>query len=374
MQFKDVIGQDSIKQKLIQAVAEDRIPHAQLLVGPPGNGKLTLALAFAQYINCSDKQHNDSCGVCSSCRKYSKLIHPDLHFTIPVVKTTSIDKPTSSDYMTKWRQYFGENPYPQYEKWMQIIADENKQGAIYVDEAKDLIHKLNQKSYEAEYKVSIIWLPETMNITCANKILKILEEPPTKTIFILISEAEEKLLSTIRSRCQFIRVPKISDRDLEAAIADMAESTNTNPATIARLARGNYYMALEIMQNDELRKYNFQQFTSVMRNGYGRKLQEILSWSEEIAGIGRVRQMGFLKYCGEFLRENFLFNLKEPDLIYMDDQENEFSHKFAPFINEKNVLYLFNEFEKAYTDISMNGNAKLVFTDLGLKVSRLIRL
>jgi len=374
MRFKDVIGQDSTKQKMIQAVAEDRIPHAQLLVGPPGNGKLTLALAFAQYINCSDKQHNDSCGVCSSCRKYSKLIHPDLHFTIPVVKTTSIDKPTSSDYMTKWRQYFGENPYPQYEKWMQIIADENKQGAIYVDEAKDLIHKLNQKSYEAEYKVSIIWLPETMNITCANKILKILEEPPTKTIFILISEAEEKLLSTIRSRCQFIRILKISDRDLEAAIADMAESTNTNPATIARLARGNYYMALEIMQNDELRKYNFQQFTSVMRNGYGRKLQEILSWSEEIAGIGRVRQMGFLKYCGEFLRENFLFNLKEPDLIYMDDQENEFSHKFAPFINEKNVLYLFNEFEKAYTDISMNGNAKLVFTDLGLKVSRLIRL
>jgi DNA polymerase-3 subunit delta' len=374
MQFKDVIGQDSTKQKMIQSVAEDRIPHAQLLVGPPGNGKLTLALAFAQYINCSDKHHNDSCGVCSSCRKYSKLIHPDLHFTIPVVKTTSIDKPTSSDYMTKWRQYFGENPYPQYEKWMQIIADENKQGAIYVDEAKDLIHKLNQKSYEAEYKVSIIWLPETMNITCANKILKILEEPPTKTIFILISEAEEKLLSTIRSRCQFIRVPKISDRDLEAAIADIAESTNTNPATIARLARGNYYMALEIMQNDELRKYNFQQFTSVMRNGYGRKLQEILSWSEEIAGIGRVRQMGFLKYCGEFLRENFLFNLKEPDLIYMDDQENEFSHKFAPFINEKNVLTLFREFEKAYTDISMNGNAKLIFTDLGLKVSRLIRL
>jgi len=374
MQFKDVIGQDSIKQRLIQAVAEDRIPHAQLLVGPQGNGKLALALAFAQYINCPDKHDNDSCGVCSSCRKYAKLIHPDLHFTIPVIKTAAIDKPTSSDYMTKWRQYFGENPYPQYEKWMQIIADENKQGSIYVDEAKDLIHKLNQKSYEAEYKVSIIWLPETMNITCANKILKILEEPPTKTIFILISEAEQKLLSTIRSRCQFIRVPKIDDFDLQAAITDMAETTNTNPATIARLARGNYFMALEIMQNDELRNYNLRQFTSIMRNGYGRKLQEILTWSEEISGIGRVRQMGFLKYCGEFLRENFLFNLKEPDLIYMDESETAFSQKFAPFINEKNVIYLFREFEKAYTDISMNGNAKLIFTDLGLKVSKLIRL
>jgi len=374
MQFKDVIGQDIIKQRLIQAVDEDRIPHAQLFVGPPGNGKIALALAFAQYINCPDKQHNDSCGICSSCRKYAKLIHPDLHFTIPVIKTAAIDKPTSGDYMTKWRQYFGEQPYPQYEKWMQLIADENKQGSIYVDEAKDLIHKLNQKSYEAEYKVSIIWLPETMNTNCANKILKILEEPPTKTIFILISEAEEKLLSTIRSRCQLIRVPKILDADLQVAIANIAQSTSSNPATIARLARGNYFMAIEIMKNDELRKYNLQQFALIMRNGYARKLQEILSWSEEIAGIGRVRQMGFLKYCGEFLRENFLFNLKEPGLIYMDDKEQEFSHKFAPFINEKNVIYLFREFEKAYTDISMNGNAKLIFTDLGLKVSKLIRL
>ncbi len=374
MQFKDVIGQNSIKQRLIQAVDEDRIPHAQLFAGPPGNGKLALALAFAQYINCPEKTSLDSCGVCSSCRKYARLIHPDLHFTIPVIKTSSISNPTSSDYMAKWRLYFGENPYPQYEKWMQLIADENKQGAIYVDEAKELIRKLNQKSYEAEYKVSIIWLPETMNITCANKILKILEEPPTKTIFILISEAEEKLLSTIRSRCQFIRVPKITDDDLQTALAPIAESTGSNPATVARLARGNYYLALEIMQNDEIRKYNFQQFRDIMRYGYGRKLQEILTWSEEVATIGRVRQMSLLKYCGEFLRENFLLNLREPDLIYMDDQENEFSQKFSPFINEKNVIHLFGEFEKAYTDISMNGNARLIFTDLGLKLSKLIRL
>ena len=374
MQFKDVIGQESTKQKLIQAVAEDRIPHAQLLVGPQGNGKLALAVAFAQYINCTHKIGNDSCGECSSCRKYSKLIHPDLHFTLPVIKTSAIDKPTSSDYMTKWRSYFLENPYPQYEKWMQLVADENKQGAIYVDEARDLIRKLNQKSYEAEYKVSIIWLPETMNITCANKILKILEEPPEKTLFILISEAEEKLLTTIRSRCQFIRIPKISDNDLQVALAPMAASTDTNPATIARLSRGNYFLAMELMQSDEMRRFNLLQFISLMRNGYGRKLAEILSWSEEMATIGRVRQMSLLKYCGELLRENFLHNLKEPDLIYMDDQELEFSKKFSPFINEKNVMLLFREFESAYTDISSNGNGRLVFTDLGLKVSKLIRL
>lgn len=374
MQFKDVIGQNTIKQRLAQAVAEDRVPHAQLLVGPPGNGKIALALAFAQYLNCLFKQGDDSCGVCGPCRKYSKLIHPDLHFTIPVIKTNAIDKPTSGDYMSKWRPYFLENPYPQYEKWMEIIADENKQGAIYVDEARDLIHKLNQKSYEAEYKVSIIWLPELMNITCANKILKILEEPPEKTIFVLVSEAENKLLTTIRSRCQFIRVPKISDEDMQEALMPYSVSTNTDLATIARLARGNYFQALEMIQNDELHNYNFRQFASMMRNGYGRKLNEILAWSEEIATVGRVRQMGFLKYCGEFLRENFIFNLKEPDLVYMDDQENEFSRKFSPFINENNVLLLFREFEKACTDISMNGNARLIFTDLGFKISKFIRL
>jgi DNA polymerase-3 subunit delta' len=374
MQFKDVIGQAEIKQRLIQTVFEDRIPHAQLFAGPRGNGKLALALAFAQYINCPDKIRNDSCGSCNSCRKYSKLIHPDLHFTIPVIKTSAIKNPISDDYISKWRQYFGENPYPQYEKWMDLISEENKQGAIYVDEAKDLIHKLNQKSYEAEYKVSIIWLPETMNATCANKILKCLEEPPSRTIFILISEAEEKLLGTIRSRCQFVRIPKISDHDIHAALTNILESDKINPATIARLAGGNYILALEIMNNDELRTFNFLQFTLIMRYGYGRKLQEILSWSEEIAGIGRVRQLDFLKYCSEFLRENFLNNLKEPDLIYMNEQENEFSQKFSPFINEKNVLLLFWEFEKAYSDISMNGNAKLIFTDLGLKVSKLIRL
>ena len=374
MQFKAVIGQESTKQKLIQAFAEDRIPHAQLFVGPPGNGKIALAVAYAQYINCTNKQPNDSCGECGSCRKISQYIHPDLHFTLPVIKTTAIDKPTTNDYIAKWRPYFQENPYPQYEKWIQMIAEENKQGSIFVFEAKELIRKLNQKSYEADYKVCIIWLAETMNEDCANKILKILEEPPQKTLFILISESEEKLLSTIRSRCQLVRIPKISESELAAAIAPLVASTNSNPSTIARLSKGNYFLALELMQEDDQRNFNFNQFANLMRNGYGRKLHEILSWSEEMAGIGRVKQMGMLKYCGELLRENFISNFKEPSLIFMDDQELAFSSKFAPFINEKNVLGLFAEFEKAHADISKNGNAKLIFTDLGLKVSKLIRL
>ncbi len=374
MQFRDVIGQEEIKQRLRQAVEDERIPHALLLVGPLGNGKLAVALAFAQYINCSDRKNGDSCGVCSSCRKYSKLIHPDLHFTYPVIRTASIDKPTSVDYIVKWRQYFSENPYPKYEKWIQIIANENKQGAIFVEEARDLIHKLNQKSYEADYKVSIIWLPESMHSHCANKILKILEEPPVKTIFILASEAEEKLLSTIRSRCQVIRVPKIGDKDIESHLVALGLDAEQSPSIIARLARGNYPEALEIIRNDEERAFNHSQFTLMMRNGYGRKLAEILTWSEGMGSIGRIRQMSFLSYCSQFIRENFILNLQKSELVYMDEQENDFSRKFSPFINENNVIYLYQEFDKTYRDISMNGNAKLVFLDLGLKVSLMIRM
>lgn len=372
MQFKNVVGQEDIKKMLIKAVAEDRIPHAILLYGPPGNGKLALALAFAQYINCHSRSGGDSCGVCNSCRKYSKLIHPDLHFTYPVIKVN--DKATSADYIIKWREYFAENPYPKYQRWMQCIADENKQGVIYVDEARDLIHKLNQKSYEADYKISVIWLPEYMNAQCANKMLKILEEPPVNTLFILVSEGEEKLLNTIRSRCQFIRVPFIAETDMQRYLETIALPEHLTASSVAHLAQGNLNTALDIIEKDEEQVFNHKQFAVMMRSGYARKIQDILMWAEEMGNIGRVRQMGFLMYCNRFLRENFLQNFREPELVYMDDQEREFSKKFAPFINEKNVMYLYKEFDKSYRDISMNGNAKLVFMDLGLRVSRLIRM
>lgn len=372
MQFKDIIGQRDIINNLIKAVAEERIPHAILLYGPAGNGKLALALAFAQYLNCHSRIKEDSCGVCSSCRKYAKLIHPDLHFTYPIIKAN--DKTTSADYIVKWREYFSQNSYPKYQKWMQCIADENKQGVITVEEAKDLIRKLNQKSYEAGYKVSIIWLPELMHASCANKMLKILEEPPVNTLFILVSEGEEKLLNTIRSRCQFIKVPKISDQDMQDYLSMIPLPEGSSIGSIARLAQGNYIAALEIIEKDDEHEYNHRQFAFMMRSGYTRKLQDLLSWSEEIGNIGRVRQMSFLMYCNHFLRENFLHNFREPELVYMDEKEKEFSKKFAPFINEKNVMYLYREFDKSYKDISMNGNAKLIFLDLGLRVSKLIRL
>jgi len=374
MQFKDVIGQHPTKELLVQLAREQRVPHALLLIGPPGNGKLALALAFAQYLNCKNSSDTDSCGVCSSCLKYRKLIHPDLHFTIPVIKSASFSKPTSTDYLPKWREFFLANPYPVYEKWNQYIAEENKQGMIYVDEASEILQKLSRKSYEADYKVSLIWLPETMNLTCANKILKVLEEPPANTLFILVSEEEQRLISTIRSRCQAIRLPKIEEQDLAEALAVHPALGENNPTTVARISNGNYILAAEMLLEDESRKYNHRQYTALMRSGYGRNLQELLTWSDELSAIGRTKQLSFLRYCSDFTRENFMSNFKLPALVTMDEEEGKFAGKFAPFIHERNVVHLFNEFEKSLKDIGSNGNAKAVFTDMALKVSKLIRL
>jgi DNA polymerase-3 subunit delta' len=374
MQFKDVIGQRPTKALLLQLAREQRVPHALMLIGPRGNGKLALALAFAQYLNCQSKTDTDSCGVCSSCLKYKKLIHPDLHFTIPVVKSSTLTKPTSTDYLSKWREYFIANPYPLYERWVQMISEENKQGMIYVDEASDIIQKLNRKSYEADYKVSLIWLPETMHLTCANKILKVLEEPPANTLFILVTEEEQRLISTIRSRCQTIRLPRIEEQDLAQALAVHPALAENNPYDVARLANGNFILAEELLKEDEVRKYNHLQYTMLMRAGYKRNLQELLAWSDEISSIGRIRQISFLRYCSDFTRENFMSNFKQPELVTMDQEELKFANKFAPFIHDKNVIHLFIEFEKSLKDVAANGNVKAIFTDMALKVSKLIRL
>lgn len=374
MQFKDVIGQRPTKALLVQLFREQRVPHAIMLIGPAGNGKLALALAFAQYLNCREKTDTDSCGVCSSCLKYKKLIHPDLHFTIPVVKTSTLTKPTSTDYLPKWREYFIANPYPLYERWIQMISEENKQGMIYVDEASEIIQRLNRKSYEADYKVSLIWLPETMHLTCANKILKVLEEPPANTLFILVTEEEQRLISTIRSRCQTIRLPRIDEPDLAESLTTHPALAENNPYDVARLANGNFILAEELLKEDEVRRYNHRQYTTLMRAGYGRNLQDLLAWSDEISSIGRIRQLSFLRYCSDFTRENFMSNFKQPELVTMDEEELKFANKFAPFINDKNVMHLFAEFEKSLKDVASNGNVKAIFTDMALKVSKLIRL
>ncbi|HNX53998.1 MAG TPA: DNA polymerase III subunit delta' [Prolixibacteraceae bacterium] len=373
MFFRDVIGQNSIKQRLIQSVNEQRVSHAQLFAGPAGSGKLALALAYAQYIACTNRQANDSCGECPSCKKFKKLIHPDLHFVFPVVKTPKFKEPVSDNFLDDWRMMIGKNPYFNIDQWFGQIGVENAQGLIYSHQSEEIIRKLNLKSYESEYKVMIIWLPEKMHVACANKLLKMIEEPPAKTLFVLITDNEEDIISTIRSRCQMITVPPIDPDSVQAALSAMPEAVGHDIRNVVHLSKGNFNKALELLQPDEQTIFNLERFKELMRFSYGRKFLDLFKWAEQVAVIGREKQKSLLIYFLDLLRENFVYNLKNSGLTFMNNSEEEFSKRFSPFINERNILELTEVFETAFAHIGMNGNPKIVFTDVAFKITKLIR-
>ena len=373
MQFSKVIGQQAIKERLIEGVRESRVSHAQLFAGREGSGKLAMAIAYAQYINCKQRTETDACGTCSSCKKYEKLVHPDLHFVYPVVKTKGIKEPVSDHFINDWRKKVNHNPYFNLTGWFNSLNIENAQGQIYVHESAEIIKKLNLKTFEAEYKVMIVWMAERMNVQCANKLLKMIEEPPPKTVFILISENEEQILTTIRSRTQLVKFGAIDNQSLNEAIQQHPNSNGKNVDGILHLANGNYISALELLEHDEDKKYFFEKFTEIMRLSYKRDWMTMFSWVEEVASIGREKQKSLLLYSMRMLRENFMKNFKNSELVYLTDEENGFSERFSPFINERNILIFTDEFDKAHRDIAQNGNAKIIFLDLALKIVKMIR-
>jgi DNA polymerase-3 subunit delta' len=373
MFFKEVIGQNSIKQRLIQSVKEERVSHAQLFAGPEGTGKLALAIAYAQYVACTNRQPDDSCGECPSCKKYRKLIHPDLHFVFPVIKTPKYKEPVSDNFLEEWRTMVGQNPYFNIDQWFDVIGVENTQGLIYAHQSEEIIRKLNLKSYESEYKVMIIWLPERMHVACANKLLKMIEEPPVKTLFILITENEEDIISTIRSRCQLITIPPIDPDSMAKAIAQVPEAEGCDISNIVHLAKGNYGKAIELLQPDEQTQFNLERFKELMRFSYGRKYADLFKWVDQVSGIGREKQKSLFSYFLVILRENFIYNLKNRQLTFMSEQEEDFSKRFSPFINERNIQELTEVFETAFAHIEMNGNPKIIFTDVFFKIVKLIR-
>lgn len=373
MFFKEVIGQDAIKQRLIQSVNEERVSHAQLLSGPEGTGKLALALAYAQYVACTNRQGNDSCGECPSCKKIKKLIHPDLHFVFPVVKTPKFKEPVSDNFMDDWRLMIAKTPYFNVNQWFEQIGVDNAQGMIYSHQSEEIIRKLSLKSYESEYKMMIIWLPEKMHEACANKLLKMIEEPPVKTLFILITESLEDIISTIRSRCQMISVPPIDEDSLTKALTQLPEAEGADIRNIVHLAKGNYSKALELLQPDEQTLFNLERFKELMRLSYGRKFTELFGWVEQVAGIGREKQKTMLSYFLASVRENFIYNLKRRELSFMSSPEEDFSKRFSPFINERNVQELAEVFETGHGHVGMNGNPRIIFTDIAFKVVKLIR-
>jgi len=357
----------------MQSVKDERVSHAQLFAGPPGTGKLALAIAYAQYVACTNRQESDSCGECPSCKKYKKLIHPDLHFVFPVIKTPKFKEPVSDNFLEDWRQMIAKNAYFSLDQWFETIGVENAQGLIYSHQSEEIIRKLNLKSYESEYKVMIIWMPEKMHVACANKLLKMIEEPPVKTLFVLVTESEEDIISTIRSRCQLIPIPPIDSISLEKAVMQLPEAEGCDIRNIVHLSKGNYAKALELLQPDEQTIFNLDRFKELMRLTYGRKFTDIFKWVDQIAGIGREKQKSLLNYFLIILRENFVYNLKNSNLTFMCDQEEEFSKRFSPFINERNILELTEVFETAYSHIGMNGNPRIIFTDIAFKITKLIR-
>lgn len=373
MFFRDIIGQQAIKKRFIQTINESRISHAQLLAGPEGSGNLALALAYAQYVSCTNKQADDSCGTCPSCKKYARLAHPDLHFVYPVVKSPKLKDPVSTDYIEEWRKMVLNGAYFSLEDWFNFIGTDNAQGMIYSQESDEIIRKLSLKSYESEYKIMIIWMPEKMNQSCSNKLLKMIEEPPSKTLFLLVSESEEQLISTIRSRCQLTKVPAIDEQELIDHLNSVPEAEGKNATQIAHLSRGNYRKALLLLNPETQDRYNLEKFKELMRLTYGRKFMDLFDWIAELAEIGRERQKSFLQYALGQVRENFIYNLRNPKLVFMDDEEQAFSSRFSPFINERNIMPITEELEKSILHISMNGNPRIIFTDMALRIVKLIR-
>ncbi len=381
MLFREIIGQEATKEQLRRAVREGRIPHAQLFSGISGIGKLQLALAYAQYLNCPNRTSEDSCGTCPTCLQFEHLQHPDLHFVFPIVGSDE----TCDAFLDQWRAIILNKHYFDLEDWHKALGVETKQSMIYEKESGEILRKLSLKPYGNGYKVMIIWQPEKMNITTSNKLLKILEEPSEKTVFILVSEHPEMLLATIQSRVQAVRVPRLDVKTISAALQHRGIDA-TRATDIARIANGSYLAALKKSDESEENQQELRDFIALFRDAYTvgvlrdphkkfESLKRLRQWSMDMADskVGRERQKHFLQYAQQQVRENYIRNMAQPELNYQMESEREFSVKFAPFIHNGNVEAIMNQLDLAERQIEQNGNAKMIFFDLCLQMIVLIK-
>ncbi len=375
MLFKEIIGQEDVKKRLRQTVKNQRVSHAQLFLGGEGVGKLALAIAYAQYINCTNRREDDSCGVCPSCIKFQKLAHPDLHFIYPVASNKEIKKPTSKQFVAQWRKLLLANgAYINLNKWYRSIDIENKQAIINKDDCNSIISTLSYKSYEADYKVMIIWMADKLFHSAAPKILKILEEPPQKTLFILITEDDNKLLSTIRSRTQIVKIPKLKDEVLIQALMERKSCTEEEAKKAVNLSGGNYLSAFENLDANEDDRENFFLFRDWMRLCFKPDVKGMVDFVADISKIGREKQKSFLDYALRTARNGILLNLGQNNLVKLENEELGFTQKFSPFINPANIQQFAKELNEALFHIERNANPSILFLDLSLKSMRLLKL
>lgn len=371
MLFSQIIGQEDIKKKLIQSVKENRVAHAQLFLGPEGTGKLALAIAYAQYINCTNKQENDSCGQCPSCKKFNSLAHPDLHFIFPNTTNKSVKKdPESNLFMTEWREYLEScECYANPSNWYNALEIEKKQGIINVRDAATIMRKLNLKAYEAEYKITIIWMAEKLNTEAANKLLKILEEPPEKTVFLLISENQEELLATIRSRTILMKIPKLSHEEIQNALIQRRNVDINSAYKVAILADGNWISALYHIDNEDNETVYFSCFQKWMRYCFKFNAPELIDFiANDIKPLGREKQKEFLAYGLKIFHNALFINNGLADNVSLPEDEKNFLRNFAPFVSNNNIDLISELFEESINQIERNGNDSLIFLDNSFKI------
>jgi len=378
MLFKNVLGLEHIKNHLVTTAETGRVAHAQLFVGPEGSGVLPMALAYAQYLLCGNTggENDGENTICNT--KCNSLTHPDLHFAFPVSNSDKVKSHAVSDhYLEEWRQFVKEQPYGNLFDWYRHIGIEKKQGQIGVDEAQDMVKKLSLKSYEGGYKVLIVWMAEKMNTSAANKLLKLIEEPPNKTVLLLLAEDEEQIINTIRSRCQILNFPPLAEQVVTDALL-LKGVAQTEALTIALEANGNFNKALDLLNKDSEDLVFERWFVQWVRSAFKAKgnkgaIQELILWSEEVSKTGREVQKKFLNYCLTMMRQALLLNYKANELVHAKVHMEGFDlRKFAPFVHENNILDIVKELEQAIFHVERNGNSKLIFTDLSIKLTRLL--
>ena len=373
MLFNQIIGQEHIKSHLQKSAENGRIPHAQLFVGKEGSGMLPMAIAYAQFLLCNFSKDSELCHL-----KCNKLHHPDLHFAFPVTTNDTVKKhPVSNLFLEEWRQFIQDQPYGSLFNWLQHIGVENKQGLINVDEAEDIVKKLKLKSFEGGFKVMIIWMAEKMNIAAANKLLKLMEEPPEKTVFLLITENEGQIINTIKSRCQALHFPALSEQDIANTLVVNHQVEDKKAANIAHQSEGNLNKALHLLHNDASDLVFEEWFIAWIRTAFKAKgnatvVQQLISWSETISKTGRETQKRFLEYCLQFFRQALLLNYKSDALVFMETKTNFQLSKFAPFVHSENILDIEKELSEAIYHIERNGNAKIILLDLSMKLTRFL--
>ncbi len=371
MFFKDIIGQKSLLAQLSRMVDENRLAHALLLTGPSGNGKLPIAVALARYILCSDRRNGDACGCCPSCVKMDKLVHSDLHFVFPVKKkknSSSDSAPVSDDYIAEWREIFLKEPYFGYSDWLEMLDVENQQPIIYEKESSEILRKLSLKSREGGWKIMIIWLPEKMKEACSNKLLKILEEPPAETLFLLVAESTEHILPTILSRTQRVDIPRILADEIAEALQRRYALDGDTARSIAQQSGGDWEKAESMLRVDNDKRLYLELFMTLMRMAYRRDIMAMKKWSEQVAALGRERQKGMLEYCQRMIRENFIMNFGRNEMLYLSPEERNFSVNFSPFVNENNIFGIMEEVADAQKHVEQNVNAKMIFFDMALRM------